>query len=82
MKLLDYLNEKYGMTKAVFFSKPEWAKEELRREHQEYCRKIQLEEAEQRRWNSLSAIEKENEETYNNLLGCGVPASIVETLMG
>lgn len=82
MKLLDYLNEKYGMTKAVLFSKPEWAKEELRREHQEYCRKIQLEEAEQRRWNSLSAIEKENEETYNNLLGCGVPASIVETLMG
>ena len=82
MKLYDYLEKKYGMTKSVFISKPEWAKEELRREHQDFCRKKQLEEAEQRRWDSLSPVEKESEEAYNNLLGCGVPESLVEGLMG
>ena len=80
MKLYQYLNEKYGMTREVFNQKPEWAKEELRKEHQEFCRQLQLDEVEQRRWDSLSDQEKENEEAYNNLIGCGIPQSLVAQL--
>jgi len=80
MKLHQYLNDRYGMTKEMYNQKPEWAKEELRKEHQEFLRQIQLEEAEQRRWDSLSDQEKENEETYNNLIDSGVPESLVQQL--
>lgn len=68
------------MIREVFNQKPEWAKEELRKEHQEFCRQMQLDEAEQRRWDSLSDQEKENEEAYNNLIGCGIPQSLVAQL--
>lgn len=80
MKLYEYLFERYGMTKETFSKKPDWAKEELRKEHSDYLRTVQLREAEERRWNNLTDQEKENEDCYNNLVGAGIPMGFINQL--
>ena len=68
MKFKQYLLEKYGMTTEVFNSELDWAKEELHKEHEAYIREMQLQEAEEKRWNNMSESEQEREECYNNLV--------------
>ncbi len=80
MKFYAYLMDKYGMTKEVFNSKPEWAKEELHKEHQAYIRERQIIEAEKRRYNNLSDQEKENEDCYNNLVESGIPQVFIDQI--
>jgi hypothetical protein len=80
MKFYAYLQDKYGMTREVFNQKPEWAKEELHKEHQNFCRQQQIIESEERRYNNLSEQEKENLECYNNLIDSGIPSSFVDQL--
>ena len=78
MKFYAYLMDKYGMTKEVFNLKPEWAKEELHKEHRTYIREQQLVEAERRRYDSLSDQEKENEDCYNYLVESGIPQAFID----
>ncbi len=68
MKFYDYLMDRYGMTKEVFDSKPEWAKEELRKEHHAFNSKKDR---------KVKAIDYNSEEAaglYEMLRDdCGVP---------
>ncbi len=80
MKFYNYLMSRYGMTKEVFNSKPDWAKEELHKEHQAYIREQQIIESEKRRYNNLSEYEKEREDCYNNLVGDGIPQSFIDQI--
>lgn len=82
MKFKQYLLEKYGMTSEVFNSKPDWAKEELHKEHEEYNRQQQIMAAEERRWNNLSEEEQEREECYNNLVDSGIPQGFIDQIFG
>ena len=82
MKFNAYILEKYGMTKEVYNSKPDWAKEELHKEHETYIREMQIQEAEERRWENMSESEREREECYNNLVGDGIPQAFIDQIFG
>ena len=80
MKFKKYLLERYGMTTEVFNSKPEWAKEELHKEHEAYIRKQQIQEAAERRWNNLSEAERERIDCYTFLVEDGIPQAFIDQI--
>lgn len=83
-KLHAYLRDMYGITKAEFNQKPEWMKEELRKEHAEYLRQKQIQFSQEIKFSKMSKEELAEYEAeqermadeytaYVLLRECGVP---------
>lgn len=83
-KLHAYLKERYGITKAEFNQKPDWIKEELRKEHAEYLRQNQIIFSQEIKFSKMSKEELAEYEAeqerladeytaYKLLQECGVP---------